>query len=403
MKKILTFALILAAAGSMSAQKQVVDQASKMSGKADKLEEARGLIQQAMSNPETQKDARTYYVGGKLEYDAYDNAFTKQMINPQDKDVNPLEMSKQLINGYNLFIQALPLDSLPNEKGQVKPKYSKDIISKINGHFNDYFNAGGTFYNEKKYYPEAYDAFMIYGTLPKLPIASKDVAATPDSVLNMALFNAGISAYAGNNLEAAAKAFKQSRLNGTDNPQSYIYEIACWQYMASNDSTKEAPAAAAILEVAKAGYDRFGISQPLFVNNLVNSYVLEGKMDEALATVDKLLASNPDNASLYGLRGFINDRKGDDDASINDYKKAATYDDVDFETLKNVAKKVLKVGTEKWNVIEGASPEARQDIKTNYFEYAKKITDRAKAMNADDPDLQYVIENVDYALTTFFN
>ena len=36
MKKILTFALCLAAAGSISAQKQVVDQANKLAGKTTK-------------------------------------------------------------------------------------------------------------------------------------------------------------------------------------------------------------------------------------------------------------------------------------------------------------------------------------------------------------------------------
>ncbi len=95
------------------------------------------------------------------------------MINPKDPSVNPLEMGEQLLNGYQEFLKALSLDSVPNAKGEIKPKFSKDIASKINGHFNDYFNAGGTFYNEKKFYPEAYEAFMIYGNMPSKSFASK--------------------------------------------------------------------------------------------------------------------------------------------------------------------------------------------------------------------------------------
>ena len=140
MKKILTFALCLAAAGSISAQKQVVDQANKLAGKNDKITEARDLIKQAAANPETQNDARTYFVAGKIEFDAFDNSFKKQMINPKDPSVNPLEMGEQLLNGYQEFLKALSLDSVPNAKGEIKPKFSKDIASKINGHFNDYFN-----------------------------------------------------------------------------------------------------------------------------------------------------------------------------------------------------------------------------------------------------------------------
>ena len=403
MKKILTFALCVAAAGSMSAQKQVVDQAQKLAGKNDKIAEARGLIQQAASNPETQNDARTYFVAGKIEYDAFDNSFKKQMINPNDPSVKPLEMGEQLINGYNNFIKALSLDSVPNAKGEIKPKFSKDIASRLSGHFNDYFNAGGSFYNEKKFYPEAYEAFMIYGQMPSKPYASKEVKATPDSVVNTAFFNAGISAYAGNNLEAGANAFKHARLNNSDNPQNYIYELACWQYLAGQDSTKVDRAKNEILEIAQAGHKKFGLSQPIFVNNLINSLVLDNKIDEALAEVNALVAANPENASLYGLRGYVNDGKGDDDASVEDYKKAASLPDVDFETLKNAAKKIFKVGTQKWNNIEGATPEQRNEIKTKYFQYAKDITDKAKTMNAEDSDLQYVIENIDYALETFFN
>ncbi len=403
MKKILTFALCVAAAGSMSAQKQVVDQAQKLAGKNDKIAEARGLIQQAASNPETQNDARTYFVAGKIEYDAFDNSFKKQMINPNDPSVKPLEMGEQLINGYNNFIKALSLDSVPNAKGEIKPKFSKDIASRLSGHFNDYFNAGGSFYNEKKFYPEAYEAFMIYGQMPSKPYASKEVKATPDSVVNTAFFNAGISAYAGNNLEAGANAFKHARLNNSDNPQNYIYELACWQYLAGQDSTKVDRAKNEILEIAQAGHKKFGLSQPIFVNNLINSLVLDNKIDEALAEVNTLVAANPENASLYGLRGYVNDRKGDDEASVEDYKKAASLPDVDFETLKNAAKKIFKVGTQKWNNIEGATPEQRNEIKTKYFQYAKDITDKAKTMNAEDSDLQYVIENIDYALETFFN
>lgn len=403
MKKILTLALCIAAAGSMCAQKAIVDQAAKLSGKNDKLSEARELIQKAAQNPETNTDARTYYVGGKLEFDAFDNSFKRQMINPKDPAVNPVEMAQQLINGYNLFMKALPLDQQPNAKGEIKPRFAKDIASKVMGHFNDYFNAGGTFYNDKKYYPEAYDAFMIYGSMPSLPFATKEVKATPDSVLNTSFFNAGIAAWAGEHLKEAANAFKHARLNGSDNVQNYIYEIACWQNLAANDSTAVEEAKNQIAEVAEAGYNKFGISQPLFVNNMINSYVLDSKLDKAIEKLNQLIAENPDNASLYGLRGYVYDRSNNDEASVADYKKAASLDDADFETLKNAAKKIFRVGTEKWNNIEGATPEQRKQIKDEYFQYAKDITTRANNMKKGDSDLEYVIENIDYALETFFS
>lgn len=403
MKKILTLALCMGMCGTMFAQKAAVDQASKWSGKADKLTEARDLIRQAAENPETKNDARTFYVGGKLEYDLYDAARTRQMINPNDQSIDPNAMSEQLVNGYKMFVKALPLDTVTDAKGKVKTKYSKDIVKRLNDHYNDFFNAGGTFYNAKKYYPEAYEAFMIFGELPSKSYANKVVQATPDSVVNTAFFNAGLSAYAGNKLPESAAAFKKARLNNSDNPQNYIYELACWQYMAQNDSTMEDAAREAIEEIATAGYKKFGTSQMLFVNNLVNSMVQEKRFDDAINMINELLATNPDNAALYGLRGYVNDRMDKTDASVADYRKAASIENADFDTLKNACRKIFKAGTEKWAAIEGNAPAARQDVKVNYFEAAKAIAERAHNLKPDDSDVNYIIDNIDYALSTYFN
>ncbi len=400
MKRILTLALCATVAGGMFAQKAVVDQAAKLKGKADKIAEARSLIEQASKNPETANDVRTYYVGGKNEFDLYDNARTKQMINPQDKSIDPMAMAEQLINGYNMYVRALPLDSVPDEKGKIKAKHSKEIIAAFNNHFNDFFNAGGTFYNAKKFYPEAYQAFMIYGMMPQQPYAAKVVKEVPDSVINTAFFNAGLSAYAGNALPEAANAFKQGRLNNSDNPQNYIYELACWQYMVNNDSTIENQAKKEIEEIALAGFKKFGTEPMIFVNNIVNSYILENRAQEALNLVEGQLKNEPENAALYGLLGYIYDRMDNDEQSIANYMKATSFANTDYETLKNAAKKLLKTGTEKLNATEDRA--ARQALKDQYFVPAKEITDRAKQIKADDSDLNYIIDNIDYAITTYF-
>lgn len=404
MKKLMTLALCFAAVGSISAQKANVEAAKKLSGKPDQIEEARKLINEAMQNPETSKDAQTYYIAGKIEYDAFDKELTKQMIDPNSGD--PIKMGTELLNGYNQFVKALALDSLPDAKGKVKPKYSKDMISKIIGHANDYFKAGADFFNAKKAFPEAYECFMIYGDMPDQPFMAKEKVDLPAADRGIAFFNAGLAAYTGNDVIKSADAFRKARNVGYEDKQAYIYEIACWQAAAQRDSTMEQTAKEKIIEVASEGNKKFGMEEPIFINNIVNFMVTDGKYDEALATVNELVAANPENAGLYGLRGFVNDRKGDDQASVEDYRKCITLPGADFETLKNAAKKIYRVGADKYNRIEGNSEEARaarQDVKTNYFEAAKAITEQAKAMNAADNDLQYLIENIDYALTTFFN
>lgn len=404
MKKLLTFALCLAAVGSISAQKANVEAAKKLSGKPENIAEARDLINKAIQDPETANDAQTYYIAGKIEFDAFDKQYTTSMITPDA--VDPIAMGEELLNGYNQFVKALPLDQLPNEKGKVKPRFTKDIVSKIKGHANDYFKAGADFFNAKKYYPEAYEGFMIYADMPNQEFMASEKLELPDADRGTAYFNAGLAAYSGNEIYKSADAFRKARGVGYDDKQAYIYEIACWQAAAQRDSTMEQTAKEKIMQVAEEGDAKYGVAEPIFVNNIVNFLVTDGKYDQAIAKVTSLIDANPDNAGLYGLRGFVYDRMGKDDESVADYKKSVSIDGVDFETLKNAGKKIYRVGADKWNAIEGNGEDARQarqDVKVNYFEAAKAIADKAKAMNAQDSEVDYLIENIDYALTTYFN
>lgn len=404
MKKLVTVMLCLGAITPLFAQKALVDQAEKLSGKPGKLEEARGLIKQAIANPETKDQARTYFVAGKIEMDAFDNGFKTKMINPEDPTAQGQVLADEIMNAYNYFLQALPLDSLPNEKGQVKPKYSKDILNRIKGHSSDIFAAGADYFNDKLYYPQAYNAFMVYGDLPST-LFINDNTFDPQQIAT-SYFNAGLAAYSGNQVEASAEAFKKARLAGYGQPEAYIYEIACWQNIAQQDNDRIAEAQAKIYDVAKAGNEIYGIEQPIFLNNMINSLVSDGHLDEAISQINVLIEEHPDVANLYGLRGYVYDRAEKDDLSEADYRKAASLPDVDFETLKNASKKLYRVGTQKLNDIEGASEEAnaaRQEIKNNYFLKAQQIAKQAAEMEPGDSDIQNVLDSIDYSITTYFN
>lgn len=373
MKKVFALALCAAAAGSMWAQNS---------------DELKQLVEQ-----------------GNNQFKEYDKMLLQQQINPAAVDAD--KMGQGLIEGYELLMKALPLDSMPNAKGKVNPKNSKKIINTILGHANDFFNVGGSMFNNQKYYPQAYEAFMIYADMPGVPALAKSAEQISESQRATAYFNAGLAAYSGNEVSKSADAFKKARINNYEQPEAYIYEIACWQNMMQRDSTIEATAQRNINEVARAGFEKFGIEQPVFLNNLVNSMISDNKADEALALVNAEVAKNSTNANLYGLLGFIYDRMGKDTDSETAYRKAASIETADYETLLNAAKKIFRTGTEKWNLIEGNSAEARQQrnaIKTDYFEAAKTIAEKAKAIRGDKPDntLNYLLDSIQYNLDTYF-
>lgn len=400
MKKLLSLSLCALACISASAQVATVEQAKKLAGKPDKIEEARALIKQALNNPETANQAQTYFVAGKIEWDAYDKNFAKQLTNPDG--VNPIDMGNELINGYNYFMQVFPLDELPNEKGEIKPKYTKDLQKKISEKTNNFYDTGINFYNNKQYYPEAYQAFMIYGDMPEQTVLGKNAPIIADTIRAMAYFNAGVSAWAADKLDEAAVAFGKARENNYQHPEAYIYELACWQTIEQRDSTRESEAADKIFTVARSGFDRFGMDQPVFLNNIVNTMVHKNKENDALAVVNEAIAAYPDKAALYGLRGFVNDRMKNEEASEADYRKAMEMPDVDYETLRNGVTKIFRVGQEKWNNIELGDPNTKakkDDIRKNYFQVAKKYAEKAKSMAENPDDMDYLIESIDYQLS----
>lgn len=403
MRKFFTLALCLAAVCSVSAQKQNVDKAQKLVGKDSQT--ARTLIKQAMENPETQKDARTYFVAGKIEFADVDDAFKRTMINPNDPSVDPVATGKSLLDGYAYFLEALPLDSLPDAKGKIKPRFSKDILSEIAGHHNDFYSAGANFFNKKKFYPEAYQAFLIYADMPDMKLLGKMAPQSPDTIRATAYFNAGLAAYSGNSVEESAKAFHRASQLGYNAPEAYVYEIGCWQSIAQSDSTQTESAYQHIADIAKAGYEKFGLKNVFFINNLINTMVTKGDFAGALGLVENEIAKNPDTAMLYGLEGFIYDRKGDNDKSEAAYRKAISCSKPDAETLALASKKFYRAGNDKWNAIEGTGPEAnaaRQNIKTNYWEKALDLAKQAKSLNPKDHTLDRIIESLEYNLTTYF-
>lgn len=401
MKTILTIALCGLAAMSVSAQEANVKAAKKLVGKIDKVEEARATIKQAMSNSETANNPETYYIAGKIEFGALDEAKTKEMYSPKDAS-EPITKAEWALRGYQNMIKVLPLDSTPNAKGEIKPKFSKDAIAQINSHHNDFGGAGGEFYNHKRY-PEAYEAFLIYGTLPKSPYANKIVAATPDTIINQNLFYAGLSAYAANQLREAAKAFGLARANNSDNLDNYIYEIACWQNIMRTDSSAVDEARKAIEEISMAGIDKFGTKNSVFISNIVDSKVAEGKPMEAMKVVDDMITKNGETASLVSLQAFIYDRMGNNDSAVAAYKKAISKSDVDHDILKRAAAKLYKVGVEKNNELNPNDTAGKSSVKNEYFTVAQDAINKAKQLKPEDTDIDQIKDAIDYAVETYFS
>ena len=127
-------------------------------GSTPDFSEARTLIKGALENPETKDDAKTWYVAGFIEDQQFSNERTKQVLGQQPDE--PV-MYEALGSILPYFEKAYELDQLPNEKGKVKPKFTKDIKGILGANHVYYIN-GGAYYFDQKDYNKAYDFFEQY-------------------------------------------------------------------------------------------------------------------------------------------------------------------------------------------------------------------------------------------------
>lgn len=313
MKKISVLALGLLASVTVSAQTALVkdsEKAFKAANSYGAYEKALEAITPAFSNEETKGDAATYWIPGKAGFKLYDEMYQQALIG---KNPDAVQMGSALLAGLKYGMQALAVDTVVDAKGKVKTKYSKEITSTISGHHNDFLNNGSAFWDAQKY-PEAYEAFMAYVTLPDNPslgvLAPK---AGPDSLQAQIAYYAGLSAWQGNMLPEAAAAFEKMMKIGYNDIAAYDYAYSVAYAM--NDEQKK-------LEYSKIAYDKFGNEKPEFLQRIISYYMGAKDYDTATKILQDGIAADPNNGNYYYLLGVLYDDKNDKEASKANFKKA---------------------------------------------------------------------------------
>ena len=212
MKKFTLFTLALATAMAASAQANVLKDAERAMKEGKEAKDVVAIITPAFTNPETQNNAQTYVIPGKASFSQYDHLLGLKQFNKLPENGDKL-MGTLLVQGYEYFAKALPLDSVPDSKGKIKTKYSKDIIGTLVGHFSDYSNAGADLYNAKDY-ANAYKAWDIFCSIPEIPAAAESLRKSKmmpsDTIFGEIAFNQALAAWQSDNLQNALEIGRAS-------------------------------------------------------------------------------------------------------------------------------------------------------------------------------------------------
>ncbi|CAK7011666.1 MAG: hypothetical protein PARBA_00479 [Parabacteroides sp.] len=336
MKRVLlTVALCVAASSASFAQKKAVNEAQSIA-KSDKADfgEARTLIKGALENPETKNDPKTWYVAGVIEDQQFNAERTKQILGQQP---NEPVMYEALYGILPYFEKAYELDQQPNEKGKIKPKYSKDIKSILSANHIYLFN-GGAYYFDQRDYKKAYEFFNQYVDIANLPMFAGTKTAEKDSTFMTVQFYAAVAATQLGDSKTAIAALERAKNTGYR--QNDVYQYLCYEYDQAKDSVN-------LEKTLEEGMAIFPDSA-YYLNSLINIYIYSNRNEKALESLNTAIQKNPNDANLYNVIGRVYETglKDYDNAEKN-FKKALEIDPNLIEALSSLGRVYYNQGVNK--------------------------------------------------------
>jgi len=386
MRKITILGACILAAFAANAQQSVVKEAERAMKSDKTAKEVADIMQPAFTNPETAKQAQTWFIPGKAAYKQYDDLLGKKAFGKLPEGGEVL-MGNLLLDGYKYFTAALPLDSLPNEKGKIKPKYSKDIHNTIAGHYTDYNNAAIAFW-EAKDYGKAYEAWELFCTIP----SHFKVNAPADTTMGEIRYNQALAAWQNNKYEDALQSFLKAKDLGYNKKNLYDYAIAVAS-QAKNDD--------AVYELAKEAQALYGKEDPNYVGYMINRYLQNKEFDQAFTIIDDAIATDPDNAQYYVVKGILLSESGKKAESKDLFKKAIAIDGNNSMALYQYGRALCEEAYALGEIAPTSPAESEaffnEKIKPLFLE-AVDYLERAYNVDSDNTDALRYLENAYYNL-----
>ena len=390
MKRVLQTAALCMAFSASFAQKKAVSEAQSLAkGSNPNFAEARSMIKGALENAETKDQAKTWYVAGFIEDQEFSMERTKQMLGSQP---NEPVMYTALANILPYLEKAYELDQLPNEKGQIKPKFSKDIKSILSANHVYYIN-GGAYYFDQKDYPKAYDFFQQYLEISDHPMFKDTPTAARDSNFMTVQFYAAVAATQLKDSQKAIAALERAK--NTDYRQNDVYQYLCYEYEQAKDTVN-------LEKTLKEGMEKFP-DEKYYMLSLINNYIYSNRNEQAIEYLNSAIQKDLNNAQLYDVMGSVYETGVKDYAKAEEYfKKAVELDGENPDILANLGRVYYNQGVNKLgeaNSITDTQKYQEESAKAKaLFEQAMPYFEKAHQMKPEERDYMTALRGIYYNL-----
>jgi len=315
MKKLILSLFLLISFTFLYAQKSNVSKAKdKALMEKPDFVGSREAISLALKDSTTKNLAETWYVAGLIGNKENDLLNAKALINlPFDADVK----GKAIMESYAYFLNAVKLDSMPDAKGKVKPKYTKEIKPKLKEYYTVQQNliAYGADLLKREKFAETVKAFEVFLEIPKLPFMKNEIVIV-DSTYSMIKYYTARAAVSAKMQDKAIALFEE--LKNEKYETKVVYQLLYEQYVEKKDTVN-------YVKTLKEGFDKFP-SEAWFLQNLINHYIFSGKTADALVYLNAAIEREPKMAQYRFVKGSLDESLGNADAAIVSFDKAIELD-----------------------------------------------------------------------------
>jgi len=387
MKKIifLLSALLLMGGSSFAQKKNVAKATSKIVADPQDTKGAKEAILLALKDSTTKNDAKTWFVAG----DVYNAIYTEQQkIEWTQKKGDKALMANSVESACKAYLTADSLDKLPNAKGKIIPKYHAKVIEKVKA-LQRGFTEGGSYYYEQKDYKNAlrfFDAYINYPNIPQM----QGLGLEKDTLIPLITYYCGLCATQAEMPAVAVKYYEKVK----DNMDSK------WIYARLSDDYSQLKDTVNMIRMFKAGAQKFP-QESYYVRSLINYYINQNKMDEALSWINAAIELDPKGAVLWNVKGRILESTNIEEAK-KCYQQSIDLDPNFAEALGNMGRIYYNKAVEDLARINAIRDDKKYKIekaklKTS-FQTPLPYFEKAYQLNPDERDYVIALRGIYYNL-----
>ena len=187
MKRILLISVLMASFffGDLAARKEYKQIRSSI--KSGKNDEAANLVEKAKKDSALMNDPELYLLGAEVQKKINDDYNKKLYLKQLQKTEDSTRLFTSTYGIFENLIKCDELESVPDKKGNVKPKNRSKIRSILKMYRPNLFNAG-LFFVKKKQYAEANKFFSMYINVTRTPIFLADSLYKSDNKMPRSAF-----------------------------------------------------------------------------------------------------------------------------------------------------------------------------------------------------------------------